>query len=86
MKSKFVINNVTMINTWCYNLKFNSECTICRCNLNSNSIYTEESGCDSVVVIGTCGHSYHYECINSWIKLNKNCPICLSKWIATSNT
>ncbi|KAK9724569.1 hypothetical protein RND81_05G083000 [Saponaria officinalis] len=23
-----------------------------------------------------CAHKYHSECINSWLKLNKNCPIC----------
>jgi hypothetical protein len=80
MKSKFIINDVKMINTWCYNLKFNSECTICRCNLNSNSIYADEKGIESVVVTGLCGHSFHHECINPWIKTNSNCPICPTKW------
>jgi RING-box protein 1 len=79
-KSKFTINKVNMINLWCYNLKFNSDCTICRCNLNTNSIYADEKGTNSYVVSGMCGHSFHYECINPWIKSNINCPLCPSKW------
>ena len=42
------------------------ECTICLINLNYN------------VAILSCGHKYHYSCIQDWIKVkNKNiCPIC----------
>jgi hypothetical protein len=81
MTSKFTINNIKIINTWAYNLKFNDTCIICRCNLNSNSVYTLDKDIESSVVIGKCGHAYHYECIDPWIKTNKNCPICHEKWI-----
>jgi len=85
MKSKFIINDVKMINTWCYNLSSNNDCTICRCNLNSKSIYAEEKNIDSTVVTGICGHSFHLECVNPWNKNNTNCPICPNKWIITKN-
>lgn len=80
MESKFKIKNVKLLSTWCYNLKSNTDCTICRISLNSNSIYAQEKGHDSYVVTGMCGHSYHYECIEPWIKTNPHCPICSEKW------
>lgn len=24
----------------------------------------------------SCGHKYHYKCINSWFQYQKNCPYC----------
>ncbi len=64
-----------------YNLSLNTDCTICRCNLNSESIYAQEKCIDSYVVTGGCGHSFHYECINPWVSTQPNCPICSSKWV-----
>ena len=48
--SKFKINKITLLSTWCYNLQNNSDCTICRTDLNCNSIYAEEKGVDAIVV------------------------------------
>ena len=84
--SKFKINKITLLSTWCYNLQNNTDCTICRNNLNYNSIYAEDKGIDSCVVSGMCGHSFHNECIVSWLKpnnnfLNNHCPICSTKWV-----
>lgn len=84
--SKFKINNIKLLSTWCYNLKNNIDCTICRTNLNCNSIYAEEEGNDSIIVSGMCGHSFHNECISIWLKpnncfSNNHCPICSEKWI-----
>jgi hypothetical protein len=80
MESKIKINNIRLLNSWCYNLKNNTDCTICRCNLNCNSFYAQEKGTESNVVFGICGHTFHYECIDPWIKSNPHCPICSSKW------
>jgi hypothetical protein len=85
--SKFKINKLTLLNTWCYNLKNNTDCTICRTNLNCNSIYAEEKGIDSYVVSGMCGHSFHKECIENWLKPSnsfsnsRHCPICSTTWV-----
>ena len=81
-KPKFTINNINIIGTYGYNLPNNTDCTICRCSLNESSIYNQEKGIDSIVVIGSCGHSFHQECINPWISdRNKHCPICSKIWI-----
>ena len=86
--SKFKINKINLLSSWCYNLKNNIDCTVCRVNLNMNSIYADEKGIDSLVVSGMCGHCFHNECIENWIKSynssginNKHCPICSEKWV-----
>lgn len=84
--SKFKINKISLLSSWCYNLPNNTDCTICRTNLNCNSIYAEEKGVESYVVTGMCGHSFHSECIENWLKplnnfSNNHCPICSVKWI-----
>ena len=77
MTSKFTINNIKIINSWSYNTKFNDICIICRDNVNSES--------QSCIVIGECGHAFHYNCINPWIKTNLNCPMCNEKWVYKKN-
>lgn len=85
MSNKFVINNIKIISSWGYNLPSNTDCTICRNSLNTNSLYHEEKGIDSLIVAGTCGHSFHIECIKSWEKANHTCPICCASWNYKSN-
>jgi hypothetical protein len=81
-KSKFIINNINIIGTYGYNLPNNTDCTICRCSLNDSSLYNQEKGIDSSVSIGVCGHSFHHECLNTWITaINKHCPLCSENWI-----
>jgi anaphase-promoting complex subunit 11 len=80
MNSKFKINKVKILNMYVYNLDSNTDCTICRCNLNTNSIYAQEKNIESITVSGMCNHSFHYECIKPWIKTSQNCPICSVKW------
>jgi hypothetical protein len=79
---KFIVNQIKILSAWGYNLPTNTDCTICRCNLNGNSLYYQDKGLDSYIITGICGHSFHKECINPWVEKNKYCPICSSKWIA----
>ena len=78
--SPFVIKKVNMFSGWVYDLPKNTECTICRCSLNTHSLYYQEKGIYSRVLTGICQHSFHNECIEPWIKKNKHCPICSTKW------
>jgi hypothetical protein len=79
--SKFVVNDIKLLSSWGYNLPSNVDCTICRCSLNSSSLYHQDKGFDSYIVEGTCGHSYHHECIKPWADKNKHCPICSAPWV-----
>jgi hypothetical protein len=79
-QSKFTINNIKILSNWKFNIK-NSDCTICRCSLNTNSIYKQKNQSESKIVKGVCGHSFHYECIKPWVDKNKYCPICCNNWV-----
>lgn len=81
MSTKFQVNSIKMFSSWGYNLPSNTDCTICRCNLNTNSLYYQDKGIDSYVVEGACGHSFHFECIKPWVEKNKHCPICSAAWV-----
>lgn len=78
--SKFKIKNINLLSNWNYNISLNTDCSICRCNLNENSIYINNN-LDSNVVQSTCGHAFHYECINIWFSKSKTCPLCSTEWI-----
>ena len=80
MTNKFIIKEIKMVSFFEYNLPSNKDCTICRNNLNIQSIYNQDKGIDSVVHKGKCGHSFHQECITKWIIINRICPICSDKW------
>lgn len=78
--SSFEIKSINMFSTWTYVLPKNEECTICRCNLNVPSLYHQEKGIESTIIIGQCQHSFHEECIKPWVSKNNHCPICSQKW------
>ena len=80
MTNNFIIKQIKMVSLFEYNLSSNKECTICRNNLNTQSIYNQDKGTESHVYKGACGHSFHQECISKWIIKNKICPICSDTW------
>ncbi|KAH1098689.1 hypothetical protein J1N35_015610 [Gossypium stocksii] len=51
----------------------NDSCVICRVDYDDG---------DSLTVL-SCKHSYHPECINNWLKINKVCPVCSAE-VSTS--
>ena len=80
-KSRFNVTKVNVLTSWRHDLPLNTDCTICRCSLNEDSLSYQTKGLSSYVVIGECGHSFHRECLKGWIKDNPRCPICASKWV-----
>lgn len=81
MSSKFHVNSIKIFSSWGFNLPSNIDCTICQYSLNTNSLYYQDEGKDSIVSQGTCGHSFHNECIKPWVDKNKHCPICSAIWV-----
>ncbi|XP_047311904.1 E3 ubiquitin ligase BIG BROTHER-related [Impatiens glandulifera] len=41
-------------------------CVICRLDFEE----------DETLTLLSCKHSYHSECINNWLRINKVCPVC----------
>lgn len=80
MAAKFVVNDIKLFSSHSLNLPTNIDCTICRCSLNTNSLYNMDKGIDSKIVEGVCCHSFHFECIEPWVVKNKRCPICSDVW------
>ena len=70
------IKDMNIISSWSYVTDKNTDCTICRISINSNSIYAVEKGVVSLILKGKCGHIFHSECIKPWLSSNKRCPIC----------
>jgi RING-box protein 1 len=80
MSNKFVINDIKILSCWGYNLPSNTDCTICRHSLNTQSLYYQDKGIESIIQRGSCGHSFHCECIQPWVSKHKTCPICFADW------
>ncbi|KAM7273181.1 hypothetical protein ACFE04_027845 [Oxalis oulophora] len=51
----------------------NDSCVICRLDYEDSETLT----------LLSCKHSYHPECINNWLKINKVCPVCSTE-VSTS--
>ncbi|XP_010487949.1 PREDICTED: E3 ubiquitin ligase BIG BROTHER-related-like isoform X2 [Camelina sativa] len=53
----------------------NESCVICRLDYED----------DDDLILLPCKHSYHSECINNWLKINKVCPVCSAEVSASTS-
>ncbi|XP_068343867.1 E3 ubiquitin ligase BIG BROTHER-related-like [Pyrus communis] len=54
----------------------NESCVICRLDFEDGENLT----------ILSCKHSYHSECINNWLTINKVCPVCSAEVSTSGNS
>ncbi|KAI4340730.1 hypothetical protein MLD38_025539 [Melastoma candidum] len=54
----------------------NDSCVICRLDYEDGETLT----------VLSCKHSYHHECINNWLHINKVCPVCSAEVSASRSS
>lgn len=63
---------------------FTKECVICKMSLfepNYDTICDNKNILnDNEIVIGKCGHMFHGDCLDKWLKTCDICPIDKVKW------
>lgn len=60
-------------------------CAICRNDIDQPSIEYEANPCENTsvglnIAFGDCGHTYHLDCIQRWLKTRTACPLCNATW------
>ena len=66
---------------WEWKLPYGNSCAICRNSVMELSAKTNDRTVCAPVV-GVCGHTFHKDCITSWINTRNNnkCPVCKQNW------
>ncbi|XP_030547581.1 E3 ubiquitin ligase BIG BROTHER-related isoform X1 [Rhodamnia argentea] len=54
----------------------NDSCVICRLDYEDGEMLT----------VLSCKHSYHSECINNWLQINRVCPVCSAEVSGSANS
>lgn len=72
------------INSYSNDKSYCKECVICKKSLFEPSYEMVSNNAnilnDNEIVIGKCGHIFHGDCLNKWLKNNDTCPIDKVKW------
>jgi len=71
---------------WTWNCGEKDEvCGICQSEYEGVAPGGKFPGDECPVVWGKCHHSFHLQCISTWLNTKTTCPVCRSEWEYSAN-
>eukprot|EP00590_Aulacoseira_subarctica_P006960 CAMPEP_0172419656 /NCGR_PEP_ID=MMETSP1064-20121228/6055_1 /TAXON_ID=202472 /ORGANISM="Aulacoseira subarctica , Strain CCAP 1002/5" /LENGTH=109 /DNA_ID=CAMNT_0013159219 /DNA_START=107 /DNA_END=439 /DNA_ORIENTATION=+ len=80
-KLKVTIKRWHSVAKWSWGCGEGEVCGICQVAFEGVAPGVKYPGDECPVVFGTCKHSYHLQCISTWLQGGRStCPICRREW------
>lgn len=80
IKLKVKIKRFHAVARWTWNCGDGEVCGICHSAFEGVAPGVKYPGDECPVVWGKCGHSFHLQCLSTWLSSRGTCPMCRKDW------